>query len=336
LAQHFLLSAAARSLSLAQVFRMTEAEAEVEFRKVRWAETDGEPVCPSCGSVKVYDCRRPHGAPRWRCAQKECGAEFSITSGTLFAFHKLPLRIYLAAVAIFANEVKGKSMLALSRDLGTQYKTAFVLAHKMREAMAAEMKGRTIGGEGMEAEIDGGYFGGYVKPANFHQNRRDRRLRFNQSGKRQCVVIVRERHGKSVPAVFHTEAEALGFIRSRVNRGTTLYADEAGSWNDLHSRFEMYRVNHQEAYSDGQACTNEAESFFSRMRRGEVGHHHHIAGPYLIRYAQEASFREDNRRLANGEQVKAVTGLAMHRPPSVDFCGYWQRTEKRAPVAVSD
>jgi transposase-like protein len=331
--QHFLLSARARTLSLAQVFRMSETEAEAEFRKVRWPETDGAPVCPSCGSTKVYDCRRPKGAPRWRCAQKECKAEFSITSGTLFAFHKMPLRHYLAAVAIFANEVKGKSMLALSRDLGTQYKTAFVLAHKMREAMAAEMRGRTIGGPGREAEVDGGYFGGYVKPANFKQNRRDRRLRYNQSGKRQVVVIVRERHGKSLPAVFRSEAEALAFIRSRVERGTTLYADEASSWNDLHSRFEMFRINHQEAYSDGQACTNEAESFFSRMRRAEIGHHHHVAGPYLIRYAQEASWREDNRRLANGEQVEAVTGLAMKRPPSVDFCGYWQRAEKKPEAA---
>ena len=62
-------------------------------------------------------------------------------SGTLFAFHKLPLRTYLAAIAIFCNEVKGKSALALSRDLDVQYKTAFVLAHKIREAMASEMKG---------------------------------------------------------------------------------------------------------------------------------------------------------------------------------------------------
>ncbi len=82
--------------------------------------------------------RRPNGAPRWRC--KACRKDFSVTSGTLFAFHKMPLRSYLMAVAIFCNEVKGKSMLALSRDLGTQYKTAFVLAHKMREAMAAEVR----------------------------------------------------------------------------------------------------------------------------------------------------------------------------------------------------
>src|SRR6478736_5573231 len=149
--QHFLLSKSAKTLSLAQVFRMTDAEAEEAFRAVRWASTAGAPVCPSCGSLDAYDCRRPNGAPRFRC--RECKKDFSITSGTLFASHKLPLRGYLAAVAIFCNEVKGKSMLALSRDLGLSYKSSFVLAHKLREAMGAELKGRVIGGEGKVAEI---------------------------------------------------------------------------------------------------------------------------------------------------------------------------------------
>ena len=61
------------------------------------------------------------------------------------------------------------------------------------------------------------------------------------------------------------------------------------------------------------------------MRRGEIGHHHHVAGPYLIRFAQEAAWREDHRREANGSQVDRLVGLAMHNKPSVDFCGYWQR-----------
>jgi transposase-like protein len=140
--QHFLLSAAARSLSLAKVLGMTEpaaeaeAEAEAMFAAIRWAATKGQPVCPLCGCPTCYDCRRPSGAPRWRC--KACRADFSLTSGTLFAFRKLPIRVYLAAIVIFVNEVKGKSALALSRDLDVQYKTAFVLGHKIREAMACE------------------------------------------------------------------------------------------------------------------------------------------------------------------------------------------------------
>jgi hypothetical protein len=68
-----------------------------------------------------------------------------------------------------------------------------------------------------------------------------------------------------------------------------------------------------------------AEEFFSRMRRAEIGHHHHVAGPYLLRYAQEAAWREDNRLISNGDQVDRIATLAMLSKPSVDFGGYWQR-----------
>jgi len=323
MAQHFLLSKAAKTLTLAQVLRMTDAEAETAFRRVRWADTQGEPVCPKCGTLDAYECRRPNGANRFRCSA--CRKDFSITSGTLFASHKLPLRGYLAAIAIFCNEVKGKSALALSRDLGLSYKAAFVLLHKLREAMAEELRGRVVGGEGKVAEVDGGHFGGYVRPANLHAQRRDRRYAANQTGKRKAVVIVRERGGNSVPAVFKTEGHAIRFIQSRIAPGTIVNADESPAWNALHGRFEMKRINHQEAYSIDGACTNWAEEFFSRMRRAEIGHHHHIAGAYLLRYAQEASWREDNRRMSNGEQVNRLAGLAMKRSKSVDFTGYWQR-----------
>ncbi len=98
-------------------------------------------------------------------------------------------------------------------------------------------------------------------------------------------------------------------------------ADKSANWNELHSRFEMKRINHEEAYSLDGACTNWAEEFFTRMRRAEIGHHHHIAGAYLLRYAQEASWREDNRRASNGDQVNRVAQLSMNCKPSVDF--FW-------------
>jgi hypothetical protein len=253
--------------------------------------------------------------------------DFSVTSGTLFASHKLPLKAYLLAIAVFCNEVKGKSMLAMSRDLGVQYKTSFVLAHKIREAMAAEVRTQAIGGAGRKAEIDGGYFGGYVKPANLRENRRDRRLRQNQSGKRRVVVVIRERDGRTLPGVFRNEGDALGFIRRNLAPQTELYADEAGSWNELQARYTLHRIDHGQAYSLGEGIhSNNAESFFSRMRRAEIGHHHHLAGPYLLRFAQESAWREDHRKDPNGFQVDRVVALAMRNKPSVDFCGYWQRS----------
>jgi transposase-like protein len=320
--QHFLLSAKARTLSLGAVLRMTDEQAETVFRSVRW--TDGKAICPHCECPVVYECRRPSGSLRFRC--KACRKDFSITSGTLFAFHKMPLRNYLAAIAIFVNEVKGKSALALSRDLDVQYKTAFVLAHKLREAMASELKGMRLGGRDKVVEVDGGYFGGYVKPANHKEQRRDRRLAQNQNGKRKVVVVMRERDGRTLPAVFRSESAALGFITSRVDPATSLMADEAASWNELHGRFGVSRIDHSKLYSDGSGVyTNGAEEFFSRMRRAEIGHHHHIAGVYLVRYAQESAFREDHRRQDNGAQAKRVAELAMLSATSVDWCGYWQR-----------
>ena len=128
-------------------------------------------------------------AGRCGAARPECGCQFSVTSGTIFASRKLSIRDYLAAIAIFTNGAKGHCALQLSRDLDCQYKTAFVLAHKLREAMADQDKGTTVSGE---VEIDGMYVGGYVKPANHKENRRDRRL----AGIRPAsavVIVARER-----------------------------------------------------------------------------------------------------------------------------------------------
>ncbi|QCN97452.1 IS1595 family transposase (plasmid) [Azospirillum argentinense] len=248
----------------------------------------------------------------------------SSRSCTLFAFHKLPLHTYLAAVVIFVNVVKGKSALALSRDLGVQYKTAMVLAHRIREAMGAELRGVTLGGEGHTVKVDGCYVGGHVRPENKKADRKDRRLSANQNGKRR-VVAIRERDGRTVMQVFESEAASIGFIKARIERGTILQADEPSAWNPLHATFETKRISYQEAYSLDDACTNDAESFFSRLRRAEIGHHHHISGTYFARYACEASIREDYRWESNGEQFRRVVTLVTKNGPSAEFCGYWQR-----------
>jgi hypothetical protein len=93
----------------------------------------------------------------------------------------------------------------------------------------------------------------------------------------------------------------------------------------LHARYLTKRINHSVAYSDGEACTNMAESFFSRLRRAEIGIHHKVAGPYLAAYADEMGWREDNRRVSNGEQYLMAVNAALKHPKSQKWCGYWQR-----------
>jgi ISXO2-like transposase domain len=203
-----------------------------------------------------------------------------------------------------------------------QYKTAFVLSHKIREAIAAEKVNATVSGE---VSVDGAYFGGYVKPSNHKENRRDRRLAVNQTGKRQVVVIAREKNGKTLPFVFKAEGEALATLGDRIEVGSTIHADEAGHWDALHARFVAKRINHQDSYSDGEACTYDAESFFSRVRRAELGVFHRIAGPYLGAYANEMAWREDYRRISNGKQYLVAVNAALAHPVSRQWKGYWQR-----------
>lgn len=317
MAQHFLLSAKARTLSLAKVFRMGEDAAYGVFCDLRWSDNDGEPICPRCGCTEAY-----HIATRRKFKCIGCHHQFSVTSGTIFASRKLSFTDLLAAIVLFVNGAKGLSALQASRDLDVQYKTAFVLFHKLREAMARELTDLKLNGT---VEIDGGYFGGHVKPANRKEDRKDRRLKANTSGKRQCVVIMRERNGRSLPFVVANEGDAVPMVRDHVGTLATIHADEGSGWDALHAGWDVARVNHSVAFMDKGVCTNQAESYFSRLRRMEVGTHHHIAGPYLQAYAHEASFREDNRRVSNGGQAGMVLSAAMASRQSRTWVGYWQR-----------
>ena len=317
MASHFLLSAKARTLSLVQVARMSDEQAHATFRALRWHETGGEPVCPVCGCVAVYEYQTRR---LFKC--KGCGKQFSVTSGTTFHGRKLSLRDYLMAIAIFANTAKGISALQLGRDLDVSYKTAFVLAHKLREAMAADQAKHQPKGH---VEVDGAYFGGKIRQENYKADRKDRRLAQHQTGKRRVVVVMRERQGRTLPFVVRAEDEGVAVVARRVLPGSTVYADEASHWDALHARYATKRINHGFAFSDDGACTNQAESYFSRLRRAEFGQHHHISGVYLAFYAGEMAWREDMRREDNGTQYERMTADALHHPKSRNWCGYWQR-----------
>ena len=296
---------------------MGEDAAYQTFLKLRWPETDGEAVCPKCGCPEVYNITMRR---RFKCVA--CHSQFSVTSGTIFASRKLTFTDLLAAIVIFVNGAKGVSALQVSRDLDVQYKTAFVLSHKLREAMALEAQCRVLDGI---VEVDGAYFGGYVKPANHKAERVDRRTLMAQTGKRQSVIVMRERKGETLTFVGKSEAAGVALVASHVATGTIVHADEASHWDRLHGRYETLRINHSEAYSANGACTNQAESFFSRLRRAEIGTHHHIAGAYLYAYAGEMAWREDNRRTANGALAAKVGYAAMGSAQSRKWAGYWQR-----------
>jgi hypothetical protein len=156
-----------------------------------WPPGCGRAPCCECTAVYMFNACKI-----WKC--KACSHQFSLTSGTIFFSRKLPIRDYLAAIAMFVNAVKDISALQLGRDLDVRHKTAFVVAHKLREAIGANQSGAVLSGT---VEVDGMYVGGYAKQENEKAERKDRRLAEEQTGKRQSVVVASQRGGRTIPIV---------------------------------------------------------------------------------------------------------------------------------------
>ena len=333
--QHFLLSAKARTLSVRRVFEMNDEQAFNVFRKVRWG--DGKAVtCPACGVVHEHyfiATRR-----QWRC--KDCNHTFSVTSGTIFAFHKLPLKMYLAAIAIYTNAVKGISALQMGRDLDVQYKTAFVLCHKIRESL---MEQRDVAPLSGEVHMDGAYVNGHIRPKNKKEDRIDRRLFINQRPDKRCVFVMRQKTNivsstiqganKTISFVIKAENQAdVGKLADLyVQRGSVICADESNAYDALHAKFDTRRVNHAVEYRSDEGITNNlAESYFSRFRRMQYGQCHKFGNLYLNNYANEAAYREDTRRMNNGDIFDDICMKCVQTKTHHDWCGYWQGNKRTA------
>lgn len=299
MSQHFLLSAKARTLSVRKVMELNDDQAFHIFKEVRWGSCE-EVACPECGSFcKHYFLKT---RKQWRC--KDCNHTFSVTSGTIFAFHKLPLRVYLAAIAIYTNAVKGLSALQLGRDLGVQYKTAFVMAHKIRESLIEHRDETQLSGE---IHMDGAYVNGTIREKNKKEDRIDRRLAENQKETKRCVFVMRQKNNKTLTFVMKSEnqTDVSKLAKDFVKKGSTICADESSPYDVLHAKFDTRRVNHAKEYrSDAGITNNLAESYFSRFRRMQYGQTHKFGNLYLANYANEAAYREDTRRLPQWRNIQ--------------------------------
>lgn len=299
---------------------MSDDQAYSAFRAVRFADNAGEPFCPHCGCDAVYE----YAARRiFKC--KACEKQFSLTSGTIFSNRKLAMRDILAAIAIFVNGANGVAALRLSREIGCTYKTAFVLAHKLREVLGTLRTPDKLTGI---VEIDGVWVGGHIKPKNKIEEREDRRLaHMRKSDKRRSVVTLRERRpgGRTLTTVLQSEAEGVEFVLANTDESAAIHADEGSHWDVLMAYRDLQQVNHSLRYVDGKTHTNNVESFNSRVRRAERGVHHRISGRHLQGYADEFAWREDYRRVSNGQQFAAVMRGATRAGVSREWKGYWQR-----------
>lgn len=329
MSQSFLLSAKAVTLGVIEIARLSDAEAYAQFKAIRFAENGGEPFCPHCGCTACYTFT---SRPLFKC--KACEKQFTVTSKTIFNSRKLSLQTILVAIKLFVDGVNGKAALHLRRNLYLTYKTTFVLAHKLREAMASIQADHQITGE---VEIDGVYIGGHIRPANMRADRTSKHAGAAQ--RRRCIVTFKERGigGRSRSFVLKGESEAQPLIRDLVHPSADVVTDLADTWGNLLLDFNSHStVNHTLGMVIDGIHINNVEGYHSRIRRGERGVYVSLNHKHAQNYADEFSWREDHRRVSNGQQFQSVLGRAVVMPASTRWVGYWQKRPKlgAAPLAA--
>ena len=237
------------------VRRFTEEEAERLFRDARWPNGV---ACDRCGSLNIASRRTRRPAP-YRC--RDCRRYFSVRTGTVMQASNLPLRTWALAMYLLTSHPKGVSSLQLARDLGVTQKTAWHLAHRIRQAWAsapAEFTG--------PVEVDEAYVGRLEK--NKHSILRHRRG--GGSVGKAIPVGARDRAtGRSFARVIDqaTYPELIGFIREHAAPTARVYTDNLGAYRGM--PFRHSTVNHTaRQYVDGDVWTNGIESIWATLKRG--------------------------------------------------------------------
>ena len=277
-----------------------DATAEAWFVKTRWPEGIR---CPKCGSHNIQE--RPTRKPQpYRC--RGCRKDFSVKTDTLMHSSPLGFRIWAIAIFLATTNIKGIASMKMHRDLRVTEKTAWHLAHRIRESWQDEAA--MFAGP---AESDETYVGGKRKNMS---NKKRKELREAGAGRgtvgKAAVVGVKDRTTNRVTArhIARTDTPHIaGFVAQKVKLGAKLYTDDASVYDALDPWYDHESVNHSVGeYVRRQAHTNGIESFWAMLKRGYVGTFHKFPEKHLDRYVREFAGRHNIRPRDTLDMMRSV------------------------------
>lgn len=289
-------------------------------------------VCPHCGTVdhagRLDGVKGKNGKVRlglWKCYEGACRMQFTVRVGTVFEHCRIPLHKCLQAVHLIASSKKGISSHQLHRILEIQYKSAWFLAHRIREAMR-DGSLAPMGGSGKVVEADETFIG------RLQGQKKNRR---GGTAHKNVVLTLVERGGSA--RSFHIDSTSISdiapILRNNIRRESRLMTDEARHYMEVGREYATHdAVNHTEEeyvrYAGGDTITtNTVEGYYSIFKRGMKGVYQHCGEKHLHRYLAEFDFRYSNR-VAPGvddqdraeKAIKGATGkrLTYRQSPSLD------------------
>ena len=271
-----------------------DATAERWFETQRWQ--DGM-HCPRCDSTNIHENAK-HKTMAHRC--RDCRKFFSVKIGTVMESSKLGYQVWALAIYIMHTGLKGQSSMKMHRDPGITRKSAWHLAHRIRECWSHKNP-PFIGPTGADETCVGG------KEKNKHASKKPHAGRGAVG--RVAVAGVRDRATNRVKAkvVAKANAETLqSFVKDHTVKWSTVYTDEAAAYKGMADRHHEAVKHSVSEYVNGQAHTNGIESFWASLKRGYHGTYHHMSKKHLSRYVSEFSGRHNSRELDTIEQMSGA------------------------------
>jgi transposase-like protein len=285
------------------------------LERTRWPNG---PMCSHCGTVNhAYAIKKPGW---FRCAEKECRKDFTVTTGTIMERSHIALNKWLMAFYLMSSSKKGVSAHQLHRALDLDYKSAWFMAHRIREAMREGEIDSPLGGGGGIVEADETYYG-KVETPRVSPKRKGRPFtkggKVGPGGKRPVVALV-ERGGRV--RTFHVavadQTTVSKIARENIAKESRLHTDESKLYGFAASHFEAHKTVHHTSgeyvrYAKGETIhTNSAEGYFSIFKRGMRGIYQHCSEKHLHRYLAEYSFRYNHRvRLGVGDIDRTLAAI---------------------------